>query len=51
MSKIKNQHFPQYKIDLLIDVVKINFSNSDYNPMDKIYYYNKKYDGYHYLLV
>ena len=21
--------------------------NSDYNPMDKIYYYNKKYDGYH----
>ena len=47
MEKIKMQHFPQYKVDLLIDVVKINFSSSDYNPMDKIYYYNKNFEGYH----
>ena len=47
LKKLNSQRFPQYKVDLLIDVVKIKFSSSDYNPMDKIYYYNDKYMGFH----
>ena len=47
VSKLNYMTFPQYKLDLIIDIVKINFSSSSYNPMDKIYYYNDKYKGYH----
>ena len=47
VSKLNSMTFPQYKLDLIIDIVKINFSSSSYNPMDKIYYYNNNYEGYH----
>lgn len=47
MSKINLFSFPQYKGDIIIDVVKIKFSTSNYNPMNKIYYYKDKYVGYH----
>lgn len=47
IHKLNGMIFPQYKVDLIIDVVRINFSNNNYNPMDKIYYYDDTFNGYH----